>query len=501
MKKIIWLICMILVLSSCIKNKQEDNIEVENSKNIETKVTIEDESRDLREKHVWRNSVTEREDISYNKLNIIKFNEWSLSFNYPRNWKTKSEIKDINWENIKIITINSDNFRIWKSLESWERETNLKIELFISDNEKILNIPYWMFFWEEKSIIVIDEYWNKSFIKIYIYYLSDNPLTDDTIWIKEYREEIKKINDNYEIIIDNMLNSIKKKFVYDVKDIKDYYSNIQKWDLEEAYNIKYEPNISLEEFKKQYEFDWWVKITEDRFKNIWENRYSFIVDIFYEKTWLVERYNTSMEIIELDKLKTLYVKKIETEITDKVEFWWIKAYVEWDKWEKNLYLEKKWKKEVLKSLKVFFDENKKFNYPEWEYSFLSYLQKIYWLKFIDNGNILVFEESWWEFHWFSFYNVKNWKLLELWDLLNYWITKDNKYFYVCGESWMAWWGVWVYNYSDFSLYKDLTKEWEWYISNCYWFDWYNKDKNILNFELWWDTKYEYNFDTLEVIKK
>ena len=86
-------------------------------------------------------------------------------------------------------------------------------------------------------------------------------------YVKENSDLKKKNITNNEIIEkqDETGQVIKEE---SIKIIKDYYSNIQNWDLEEAYKMKNEPNISLEEFKKQYNFDWWVQITENKFKNI-----------------------------------------------------------------------------------------------------------------------------------------------------------------------------------------------------------------------------------------
>jgi hypothetical protein len=81
--------------------------------------------------------------------------------------------------------------------------------MFVSNSESILTSPYWMFFWKEKSKIINDKNWKKIFIKVYIHYLSDNPTTDLTPWVNEYREEIEKINNNYTLTIDNMLESFK----------------------------------------------------------------------------------------------------------------------------------------------------------------------------------------------------------------------------------------------------------------------------------------------------
>lgn len=318
------------------------------------------------------------------------------------------------------------------------------------------------------------------------------------IWEKEINYEARK--ENIETA------KISKEDNSDL--IYKYYKNIEKWNLAWAYLMKYNPTLSIEDFKKQYKLEENTYVSVKGLKEESENKYNFSVDFFDEINW-AERYKTSMEIIDW-KLKTISTKKIEKEITEEFKYNSYRFFIQWDKWSKTLYLEKDWKKEVIKEQKMSL-------WDDWKYSLSASVSSISWLNVIWNWKVLVFSEWGWEYRWKWFYNLESQKLITEWGVSNYWVTKDKKFLYTCWLSWMSSWWVNVYNLSDLTLYKDLVSslynDWKntwklWYISNCYIFDWYDKEKNTLKFQLdsginngLWERGYEYNFNTWIVTKK
>ena len=80
------------------------------------------------------------------------------------------------------------------------------------------------------------------FTKIYIHYLSDNPLTDQTPWVKEYRNEISTINSKYKPQITAMLDSMKMN----EQDIWHWFT----WKKDENYGAIYYDNKKIKTLRK-----------------------------------------------------------------------------------------------------------------------------------------------------------------------------------------------------------------------------------------------------------
>ena len=181
-------------------------------------------------------------DILVGNGNLIKYNDikTNFSFLYPQTWTIITKNREITWKDTNIITLNTDNFKIGKSLGSWERDTNIEIELYFYESEEMLKIPYWMFFWEEKTKILIDENWNKLFVKIYIDYLSDNPMTDKTPWVKEYRKEIKFYNEKYFSSIEKVIESLNFNSNKKDTDNNSVQMKVINWKLKTISSVKIE---------------------------------------------------------------------------------------------------------------------------------------------------------------------------------------------------------------------------------------------------------------------
>ncbi len=301
--------------------------------------------------------------------------------------------------------------------------------------------------------------------------------------INRVQKEYNKVLKEYLLEKKSENNFIKKEEIKQEhkKLIEEYYNNISIWKLEEAYLMKYNPSIKLEWFKKIYNFNDTIMIYVHNYNLVWKNKLNFDVDIWYDTKDIVERYNTTMEIIPNNKLKTISTKKVEKEVIDELVFNNIKFIVEWNKWEKILYIEKDWVKKVIKTIKVF--------------SSMSIFSELYWLEVLDWW-ILSFKEKWWEYQSQDFYIIDKNKLIEWkWFLSLFWFTKDKKYFYLCWGAWMSWSSKFeIYDTNNWGIKKDLSKDYK-TINYC---KEYNQENNTLEFYLLWEeiknNKYILEFD-------
>ncbi len=274
------------------------------------------------------------------------------------------------------------------------------------------------------------------------------------------------------------------------EQISTYYNLISQHKLDEAYAMKYNPSTSLEAFKNTYASfnggtppNWWEYFPESisvfNYKKISLDTYAFQVDI--DDNGNISRYNTQMKVSENNKLQTLSVKEISSEIIEEISNDDKKAYIEWAKWTYSVYFEEQGQKYLV----TFKQYNPYYH--------------IWGLEFISDGNILTFKESGFEYGWTLFYNILSKKFLSTSYISTYWFTEDNKYLYVCGESGFAWGEINIYNYDDLSLYKNLGEERA--IGNCYGDKLYNSDKNTITYQIGFlgasDDVYleTYNFDT------
>ena len=256
---------------------------------------------------------------SINKDNFVEYNdiETNFSFSYPNTWKVKTENRKMaSWKYTKIITLNTDDFKVGKSLKTWERETNIQIEFFLYENEEMLEVPYWMFFWEEKSKVISDKNWNNLYIKIYIH--KPFAVTTENVFFEEYNKEIIFYLKKYSFDIEKVVKSFKLSESTTDKNnyklISKYYNLLLNKDYESAYNLKYEPWYSINKFKELYSdvteaFPTLAKEYYFDVEVVSENEYLFKV-LLYLDNWKQEKYSVQMKIIYW-KLKTISSVKID----------------------------------------------------------------------------------------------------------------------------------------------------------------------------------------------
>ncbi|PID87709.1 hypothetical protein CSB07_00095 [Candidatus Gracilibacteria bacterium] len=206
--------------------------------------------------------------------------------------------------------------------------------------------------------------------------------------------------------------------------------------------MKYKPNIGFEKFKEIYKEKLLVHPMLYNIKEIGINKYKFSVQLIYKnKNGIenrIERYKTVMEVID-GKVKTISVKRIYKEIVERISYGNKEAYIKWENGVYKVYLKTNGvKKIVYKCI------------PEG-----GWMREVQNLNFINDGKILVMEESGYEFYSLNFYNVKNSNLIQAISVNKYGITKDGKYMYICSVG-----GMWpdllkIYNVEDLSLYENI----------------------------------------------
>lgn len=102
------------------------------------------------------------------------------------------------------------------------------------------------------------------------------------------------------------------------KLIHSYYDNIEKWDFQKAYDLKFEPSYTLEKFKNIYSFNNNFEMNVINLKNIWENEYIFNINIKEDNVW-TESYETVIEVINWERLQTISAKKLDNVAVELIE--------------------------------------------------------------------------------------------------------------------------------------------------------------------------------------
>lgn len=219
--------------------------------------------------------------------------------------------------------------------------------------------------------------------------------------------------------------------------IQAYYDAISDGDLDKAYNMKFEPSTSLNNYKNLYK-NTDLAVTKD-FEEVAEHKYSFTVDLD-EGNDRKETYSVVMFVREDGLIDTISTKKTWdnylTEVFTKREGDQLKIYVRKDG-EENLVttVTEKTGDSPVEHYTVFDDT----------------------IELMGGGEYLIFQWGGWEVSGAKVYVVDTGKLVhEFYTYGEYGMTDDNKYFYECSESGMIGGEVKIYDVPAFSLKKDLT---------------------------------------------
>lgn len=383
------------------------------------------------------------------------------------------------------VNINCNN----NIISTWETSTKENIEIWGKEATAEI-IPFsWNAFSSSKKWILAKKYLNKSSkTKKYISKIDSLVAQVDDVKklnsilnkVQKAQAKLDKSQESIWYILDYLsakieLKSIsletdttpkKQEAVYDGEQIiQNYYELISKGELTQAYNMKYSPEMTLTEFKGMYTFNEWTEFQLDDINetsdNIYESRiYSFTA------SQGEKMYYSKMSIIEW-KIQTLSTKPLTYFIQEKQIKWDISVYVEWDDAVQRLYRDNNWKKELILDQQVYKKD-------DWTYSFNPWKIELLW--FIGSDDALMIRTSSGTYSNVWVFDFKKSKLINLWNAQDYWVTKDSAYLYACWIAWMLWWGVTLYDYSDFSIYKTLAdsgdcgKKWD-----------YNAEANSLSY--------------------
>lgn len=236
-------------------------------------------------------------------------------------------------------------------------------------------------------------------------------------------ETIPETNINLEKSIEykqdkNKITNTQTKEKFEVKItlywlLTDYFvNNLSHQDYQSAYELKYKPELSFEEFKKNYSLSKNETFVIDKFDEINEEKTKARVEIilFNRENKNMTKYISIFEIID-NKLKTLDTKVVTHEVLNTFEFEGWNAIVEWNKWKKNLFIDTNGNKKLILSQEIQYDENNhRYDWLSTHYTFDNF-------KLIANNTMLLFQANQWEMNIYYTYNLYDDTLL--WPFYSY----------------------------------------------------------------------------------
>jgi hypothetical protein len=253
--------------------------------------------------------------------------------------------------------------------------------------------------------------------------------------------------------------------------IKDYYSHFWVDELDEAYEMKYHPDVSFDMFVSWYENTLWASPYD--FVKTGDNRYEFMVDLM-EEDGVNERYKVVMEVHggRYGLVETISSEKVEGEITE-VELKHdagLKAYVKWVDGDEEIHVVENGVDELVDSI----------NRPDYGEVFTSLGS----LGFSDSGRFLMYYKHGWEGGVLKVYDIKlGEEAFESFTPYEYGFTKNEKAFYECQGTGMHGGFLNVWMLPNFKFKRDLTEgllDGDLGVDTCT----YDSESNTLKFTLW-----------------
>lgn len=230
--------------------------------------------------------------------------------------------------------------------------------------------------------------------------------------------------------------------------ISNYYLNISFKNYEEAFAMKLDADMTLEEFKALYA-DFPMSGVWD-FVKLRDNVYSFhVVTLDFEDT--SERYAVTMEVVG-DKLKTLSSEKVRESVLSELVY------------DDNLKAQIKWS--FGKYLVIVTRDGVSETAYEVDTTGAP-ATNVLDLSFSESGRYLTFTLRGWEFALTNVYDTVGKKLNDTMLIGGslYGFTPDEKYFYFCSESGMISGMAVVLNLPDMSERRMLSKD-DSYLGTC-----------------------------------
>jgi hypothetical protein len=271
----------------------------------------------------------------------------------------------------------------------------------------------------------------------------------------------------------DMLTSLSFSEMNDRKLIESYYNTIAAGKLEEAYNMKVDPEMGLEAFKALYKDFSYPMVTD--FNKTAVHTFTFSVRTFPNITATEseksasELYDVKMEVVDGKKLKTLSSKLVTTKLLEETTNGNDNASLEWENGSYKIYVFQNGEK----SLAV--EHNTKD-------SISPTLQD---LRISPTGKYLMYQVHDWEFGGIGLYDIANHKEHIYMGIEVYGFTEGDENFYFCSSSGMSSGEVSVTDLPGFENIKqvvDLSKKG---IGACGPFD---KDTNTLHYETFISSK-------------
>lgn len=138
--------------------------------------------------------------------------------------------------------------------------------------------------------------------------------------------------------------------LYEIMDggiIYSYYMGIP---FEEAYNLKYNPPMTFQEFQDLYEGS--GSFYPVQVNKLSDNSYEAIVfERFFDGDFKGVLYRAVLEIVDHAKFKTLSTEQLDSYLLEEVDYSAsLKAYTKWENNRFNLYLVKNGEEEVIDTL-------------------------------------------------------------------------------------------------------------------------------------------------------
>ncbi len=242
-------------------------------------------------------------------------------------------------------------------------------------------------------------------------------------------EAIPENNKNIEKSIEYKQDKINNKEIKENNEEKitfywlltDYFVNYLSYqDYQSAYELKYKPELSFEEFKKNYALIENEEFVINKFDEINEEKTKAKVEIilFNRENKNMTKYISIFEMID-NKLKTLDTKIVTHEVLDTFKFQGWKAIVEWNKWKKNLFIDTNGEKKFILSREIQYDQNyQRYDRISTRYTFNNF-------ELINNNTTLLFEANQWEMNIYYRYNL--YEDILLWPFYNYENALEWKY--------------------------------------------------------------------------
>ncbi|MCX6763760.1 MAG: PsbP-related protein [Candidatus Moranbacteria bacterium] len=273
-----------------------------------------------------------------------------------------------------------------------------------------------------------------------------------------------------------------------IEIIHKYYSLLSfKESLQEAYNLKLEPEVSFQQFEKWYGN---VEIAKtDNLIKIGEGQYKLKVDLI-EKDGSGKRYDVIMQIIN-GKIKTISSVELKNDISGEVIFSSsLKAYVAWNDGSESVILEANGNKKTIDEIKRPNKENIYLNFKD--------------IIFSKKGFFLTYKKLGWEGFSVSVYDIKSGKIVYSSSFSEiYGFTEKEDYFYECNPDGFAGGFVNIISVPSFKIIKDLRGDK--LVYNCSGYDEKTRSIKYSLIEGEWieghDISYEYYFDSDRVLEK